>query len=60
MKDMINRWVDNVHRFGYYHETTNENGAISFLNDKADFENEAEFNNEMSAQIAFEDNHIKK
>ena len=60
MKEMINSWIDNVHRYGYYIEKRNANGAIYFENDKADFENEAELNREMTAQIAFEDRHIRK
>lgn len=60
MKETINKWVDNVHRYGFYTEKTNSNGAIYFENDKADFESESEFNREMTAQIAFEDNHVRK
>lgn len=57
MRDMIYQWVDNVHRYGFYTKVIRENGTISFVNDKADFESEQEFNQEMAAQIAFEDRH---
>lgn len=60
MKEMIMQWVDNVHRYGYYKEVYDRLGCIHFENDKADFESEAEFNNDMTAQIAFSDRHTRK
>lgn len=56
MTEMIQRWTENVHRYGFYKEQI-INGCVHFYNDKADFESEAEYNREMSAQIAFNDNH---
>lgn len=60
MKDLILSWTENVHNYGYYKEVRDNLGCIHFENDIADFESEAEYNREMTAQIAFEDKHIRK
>lgn len=59
MTEMIKKWADNVHRYGFYKEVI-KNGCVSFENDNADFESEAEFNAEMCANIAFSDSHKRK
>ena len=44
MKDMLMRWYDNVTRYGYYKEITDDHGCIHF-------ESEAEFNKCMTSLI---------
>ena len=51
MKEMIMRWYDNVTRYGYYNEITDDHVCIHFENDDADFESEAEFNKCMTSLI---------
>lgn len=47
MKNLFNEWIENIKEYGFN----------SFY---SDFENEAEFNKEMTANVAWSDKHITK